>query len=508
MTIADQDRRLAAVSCDLNAPLRLATPVALEREPGVGRLNQGTDGPDSGVPARPPQERTIVASILVALARRGMGTMVALCDLVVPVAAIVAFPTIRVGLIIFTILLLLTYRSGGFYQTRVTSSVLEDMPALLARMLAAAAIVGALGTIITRDGDTKNFMVIAILVGLGTLGGRGLAYSVVRFARGRRYIAHPALVIGCGQVGKKMADLLQENPNYGLVPAGYIDDRPLLSHEQRGYPLLGTVDDLPHVVREHGIHSVIIAFSDRPESGMVDLIRICDRLECEIFVIPRLFEVYSAHYAGESVQGMPLIRLRRPAYRAWTWGLKRLVDIVFSLSALGVASPVIAACALGVRLEGGPGILFRQERVGVDGKRFELLKFRTLKPKTDAEAATRWNIADDQRVGGFGRLLRRCSLDELPQLWNVLRGDMTLVGPRPERPYFVEQFVTEFPGYRHRHRVPSGLTGLAQVNGYRGDTSIGDRARFDNYYIENWSMWLDVKIILRTAAQVIRGAGA
>lgn len=507
MTIADQDRRLAVAPCDLDTSLSLAATVVPKESPGVARLNQGPGHPDPEVRAPGSKGRTILASILVTLARRGMGTMVALCDLVVPLGAIVVFPTLRVGLIIFTILLLLTYRSGGFYQTRVTSSVLEDMPALLARMLAAAAIVGAAGSIVTRDGDTKNFMVIAILVGLGTLGGRGLAYAVVRFARGRRYIAHPALIIGCGQVGKKMADLLQENPNYGLVPAGYIDDRPLLSPETRGYPLLGSVDDLPCVVREHGIHSVVIAFSDRPESGMVDLIRICDRLECEIFVIPRLFEVYSAHYAGESVQGMPLIRLRRPAYRAWTWGLKRLVDIVFSLSALAVASPVIGACALGVRLERGPGILFRQERVGVDGKRFELLKFRTLKPVTEVESATCWNISDDQRVGGFGRLLRRCSLDELPQLWNVLRGDMTLVGPRPERPYFVEQFVTEFPGYRHRHRVPSGLTGLAQVNGYRGDTSIGDRARFDNYYIENWSMWLDVKIILRTVAQVIRGAG-
>ncbi|MEO6715432.1 MAG: sugar transferase, partial [Mycobacteriales bacterium] len=159
------------------------------------------------------------------------------------------------------------------------------------------------------------------------------------------------------------------------------------------------------------------------------------------------------------------------------------------------------------RIETGPGVLFRQTRVGVDGRAFELLKFRSMKPSSETESQTRWNIGTDARVGRVGRFLRRSSLDELPQLWNILRGDMTLVGPRPERPHFVAQFTESHPRYTARHRVPAGLTGWAQVHGLRGDTSIEDRARFDNFYIENWSLWLDIKIIFWTVSQMLRGDG-
>ena len=173
-----------------------------------------------------------------------------------------------------------------------------------------------------------------------------------------------------------------------------------------------------------------------------------------------------------------------------------------------LAAPVLALCALAVRLESGPGILFRQERVGLDGKPFPLLKFRSLRPATHDESATRWSIAFDDRLGPVGRFLRKTSLDELPQLWNVLRGQMSIVGPRPERPHFVEQFTNEFPAYLARHRVPSGLTGTSQVHGLRGNTSIEDRARLDNFYIEHWSLWADLKIMLRTAGAVLRGTGS
>ena len=167
----------------------------------------------------------------------------------------------------------------------------------------------------------------------------------------------------------------------------------------------------------------------------------------------------------------------------------------------------MAVCALAVRLEGGPGVLFRQERVGLDGRSFEVLKFRSLKPATALESASTWNIAHDDRLGPVGRFLRQTSLDELPQLWNIVNGDMSLVGPRPERPLFVEQFTQSIPRYPGRHRVPCGLTGWSQVNGLRGDTSIEERARFDNYYVENWSLWLDIKIIVRTVDQVLRRQG-
>jgi lipopolysaccharide/colanic/teichoic acid biosynthesis glycosyltransferase len=164
-------------------------------------------------------------------------------------------------------------------------------------------------------------------------------------------------------------------------------------------------------------------------------------------------------------------------------------------------------CALAVRVEGGPGVIFRQPRVGRDGVVFQCLKLRSMRPANETDSATTWSVANDNRVGPVGRFLRRTSLDELPQLWNILRGDMTLVGPRPERPHFVDRFSAEYDRYAHRHRVQAGLTGLAQVSGLRGDTSIADRARFDNYYIEHWSLWLDMKIIVRTFSEVLFARG-
>ncbi|MBB1255997.1 sugar transferase, partial [Streptomyces alkaliterrae] len=187
---------------------------------------------------------------------------------------------------------------------------------------------------------------------------------------------------------------------------------------------------------------------------------------------------------------------------------KRALDVAAASLALLLTAPVLLACALAVRLADGPGILFRQERVGQGGRSFTLLKFRTLRPADALESATLWSVADDQRMSPVGRWLRRTSLDELPQLWNVLRGDMSLVGPRPERPYFVRQFSQRYSGYAERHRMPAGITGLAQVHGLRGDTSIEERARFDNLYIDTWSLWQDVRILLRTAVSLARPGGS
>ncbi|MEU1128239.1 sugar transferase, partial [Streptomyces sp. NPDC005899] len=195
---------------------------------------------------------------------------------------------------------------------------------------------------------------------------------------------------------------------------------------------------------------------------------------------------------------------RRPAGHR----VKRAMDAVLATAALIAASPVMALCALAVRVCDGPGVVFRQERVGRYGRTFVLLKFRTLRPADAHESATRWNVSADGRMSRVGRFLRRTSLDELPQLWNVVRGDMSLVGPRPERPYFVQQFSRIHPGYRARHRMPVGITGLAQVHGLRGDTSIEDRARFDNRYIETWSLWQDVCVLARTAGSVFRLGGS
>ncbi|MFD7290063.1 sugar transferase [Streptomyces sp. NPDC059863] len=208
--------------------------------------------------------------------------------------------------------------------------------------------------------------------------------------------------------------------------------------------------------------------------------------------------------------GFAARRVEPPAVHGRRRGavVKRLLDVVFTLPLLVAASPVLLACALAVRFCDGRDVLFRQERVGQHGRTFTLLKFRTLRPADEHESATRWNIANDLRMSPVGNFLRRTSMDELPQLWNVLRGDMSLVGPRPERPFFVANFSKTQPGYAARHRMPVGITGLAQVHGLRGDTSIEERSRFDNHYIDHWSLWQDVCILLRTAVSLVRPAGS
>jgi exopolysaccharide biosynthesis polyprenyl glycosylphosphotransferase len=313
------------------------------------------------------------------------------------------------------------------------------------------------------------------------------------------------LVVGCGGLGAQLVEILGSG-EHGLLPIGFIDDDPRLPAAARPLPVLGGIADLERLVAEHEVAIVVIAYSNAPEMVVVDVLRGCQGLDVEIFTVPRFWQVTNTHRFVQSVRGVPLVRLRRPAFRAQSWRLKRVMDVTVSAIGLLVLSPVIAACALAVRLEVGPGVLFRQERVGMDGKHFPLLKLRTLRVE-DAESDTRWSVGEDSRVGPLGRWLRRLSLDELPQLWNVLRGDMSLVGPRPERPHFVEKFTVDYDDYLWRHRVPVGVTGWAQVHGLRGDTSISERARFDNHYVENWSLWLDVKILLRTVVQVVTAAG-
>jgi exopolysaccharide biosynthesis polyprenyl glycosylphosphotransferase len=399
------------------------------------------------------------------------------------------------------------YALGGLYRSRLTLSVLDDVPSLVARGLVAGAVVTTGDLLLGGRPLRDSVLATAGLAILLAFIGRGFSYSVVRSVRRAGLISHNALVVGAGRIGGQLVSLLLDHRECGLRPVGFLDSDPLLAEHEMRVPLLGGYSALARVVEEQRVAAVIVAFGTERERRMVDVLRALHRLECEIFFVPRLFEMHSA--GGQSVDslwGLPLVRMKRAPYRSSAWQLKRFLDVVVAGLALVLLSPLFAAIALAVRFHGGRGVLFRQERVGVDGRRFAVLKFRTLTPATAEESATAWSIAGDRRLGRVGRFLRRTSLDELPQLWNVLVGDMSIVGPRPERPHFVDQFKQAFPHYIHRHRVPAGLTGWAQVHGLRGDTSIQDRARFDNYYVENWSLWLDVKIMLRTVASFLRGA--
>ena len=396
---------------------------------------------------------------------------------------------------------------GGHYKARVSPSLLDELPGLAGRALVAGAITTSVSAVLFKTGSPNPIYALLLLVAAACVG-RAVGYQALRSHRRTAATGRPTLIVGCGHVGNQLAEALLEHPEYGLTPVGFIDDEPLVADSERHVPLLGGTRGLTHLLVEHRIDTVIVAFTTSRESVMVDMLRTCDRLSCEIFFVPRLYELHGAGKDTELIWGLPLTRLKRASYRTPTWRIKRVFDLIAASLGLVVLSPVLALCALAVRLEGGPGVIFRQERVGLDGKRFTIYKFRSLKPADEYESAQRWSIAADPRLGPVGRTLRNLSLDELPQLWNVVRGDMSLVGPRPERPVFVDEFAERFPRYNARHRVPVGLTGWAQVNGLRGDTDIADRATFDNYYIENWSLWMDIKIILQTIAQALGGRGS
>src|ERR671934_129717 len=301
---------------------------------------------------------------------------------------------------------------------------------------------------------------------------------------------------------------LLEHPEFGLQPVGFLDKEPL---EEPGLPVpvLGASWDLERIVEQHAIEHLVITFSKAPSEVLLREVKRCEELGVAVFLVPRLFESVTERLSVEHIGGLPLLSARRPDPKGWHFALKYTADRVVAVLILVAAAPLLLVLALGTLVSVGRPVFFRQPRVGLDGRRFEMLKFRSM--HATVEPVVLPDLPQDTAPGGvegndrrtrFGTFLRRTSLDELPQLLNVLRGDMSLIGPRPERPDFVELFERNVHRYGDRHRVKSGITGWAQVNGLRGKTSLSDRVEWDNYYIENWSLWLDVKILLMTALAV------
>lgn len=394
--------------------------------------------------------------------------------------------------------------ASGLYRSQLNQTLLDSLPRLFRAWLIAVALL-----VISSQLVLGKFigLYLAAYSGVLLLVFRLLATLVVRMLRASGVVRHGTIIVGADATGLMIAEKIAVNPECGLATLGFLDDL-AVSAEGLSAPMLGGPDDLEAILLSRQPRALIIAHSHLSEAALVTMVRTCHRNRCELFVLPRLYEISNMSEDTDFLGGMPLIRLRRRAYRTWGWRIKRVVDVLLAGVSLVVLTPVLALVALAVRLEGGPGIIFRQERVSVDGRRFHVLKFRSMRPANDVESGTQWNIARDSRVGTVGKFIRATSLDELPQLWNILRGEMSIVGPRPERPFFVAEFDLLYGGYSARHRVPCGLTGWAQVHGLRGDTSISERARFDNFYIENWSLWLDFKIMLMTVSSVFNKPGS
>jgi exopolysaccharide biosynthesis polyprenyl glycosylphosphotransferase len=331
---------------------------------------------------------------------------------------------------------------------------------------------------------------------------RAGACAALKAAHRRGRLLEPALVVGTGATAVRVAHLLRDHPELGVAPRGFLDSRP--PPHQVGLPLLGELTELAEVVARYGIQRVIVCFPAARDEDLVPLVRACRPLPVDVCVVPRMYELGAALPRGylDELCDIPLVPLRRLGHGRLGAGAKAAFDVAGATALLVAVTPVLLALAVAVRRDGGGPALFRQTRLTRAGATMELLKLRSMIDHPDSD--TRWAVLPEQTTS-LGRWLRRTHLDELPQLLNVLRGEMSLVGPRPERPYFAARFGLQIPRYVDRHRMRTGLTGWAQVHGLHGDTSIADRVRFDNFYIEHWSPWMDLVILARTLCTVPSG---
>ena len=430
------------------------------------------------------------------------------------VQAVLDVPPDRAPLLVLPGLTMLLLYLRGLYRTRLRALVLDGVVPILSAVSVATMGVLTLGLYLNgrapspRDGvRVWAFAVIAISAG------RIVLYLAQRWARARRLVGKPVLIMGAGLIGSQVARRLESHSEYGLVPVGFVDSEPRSIAEVGGreMPVLGTVEDVDEVVRTVGVRHLIVAFSSVADVRVSRVIQRCQELGVEVSVVPRMFDAINNRVGYDTVGGLPLMSFSAVNPKGWQFAVKHVFDRVLAFVLLLVLSPLLLLAAWAVRVSSPGPAMFRQRRVGRDGKPFNLYKFRSMRvpvpDESDSRSGLEFLLAGDTAPGGVegadrrtgvGRLLRRTSLDELPQLINVLRGEMSIIGPRPERPEFVQLFSDDIMRYGDRHRVRAGITGWAQVHGLRGQTSLAERVEWDNYYIANWSIGLDVKILALT----------
>jgi exopolysaccharide biosynthesis polyprenyl glycosylphosphotransferase len=431
------------------------------------------------------------------------------------VAAVVPPAVSRAELVWFVLFAVFVYAFDlfpTFSKRHLRLDTLNEIRDLILRAGVAAMAVLSIRVLVTDDATAAAETVrmwgsaITFLV----LGSIAAAQFELR-ARRRGAATRRALIIGAGNVGRLAARRLLAEPDLGLKPVGFLDDSPLPGDGGHNLPLLGASWDLEEVVRRNGIQHVILTFSTASHDVLLNIMRRCEALGVAVSIVPRLFEKMTTKLGIDYVGGLPLISPQKVDPRGWQFQVKYMFDRLIAAVCLLVAAPILLVTALAVWISLGRPILYRQRRVGRDGQEFGMLKFRSMSEGSDDEELPRLlpglapgGVEGTDRRTSVGRFVRRLSLDELPQLINVLKGEMSLVGPRPERPEFTELFERDIYRYAERLRVKSGITGWAQVHGLRGQTSLSDRVEWDNYYIENWSLWLDCKILMLTFRSIFR----
>ena len=413
----------------------------------------------------------------------------------------------------FAVIAMSLWALRGLYRRPLKLRVLDDV----ARVVAASAVAGmtVLSIRLLRgdDGTLATEVVRLTAFAAVYVGAGRVALSLAANGWWRtRSLRRPTLIVGAGKVGRLVARRLLDEPGLGLRPVAFLDPDPLpAENDGLELPVAPTSASLEDLVEQFDIRQVVFTFSMASNDAFLALVKRCNELGLGVSIVPRLFERVPDRLQVDRLGGLPLMTVRPSDPRGVQYTIKYALDRVVASLLLVLLAPILIAAAVAVWLDGGRPIFFRQVRVGRDGRRFEMLKFRSMAPGAGSAIPT--HLFHELKAGGVegvdrrtrvGAFLRRTSIDELPQLINVVKAEMSLVGPRPERPEFVSEFERRVYRYDERHRVKAGITGWAQVHGLRGQTSIADRAEWDNYYIENFSLWLDLKVLLMTVAAVAR----
>ena len=445
---------------------------------------------------------TLVASFLLAWVLRFRMDLIPLMAPIPPIGPYLAL--LGAILVIWTVVL----QVGNAGVTRTHRPLADEIAALIQVHTFGILLVFALMFFIRPFTFSRVMMVLfwslSTLALVAERGGfRLLERALARKGSGLRRI----LLVGTGKLAREVLRRIQSRPELGYRFVGALSGDAEPSGKIRRVPILGGYDRLGSAIAGQEVDLVIMALPSEEQECMGAILDHLDDAMVDVWVVPDFVRHVRLRGGIAQFEGMPFISLQTSPMGGWNGLVKRLLDLTLAMATLLLLAPLMALIAVTVRLTSRGPALYRQERMGLDGRRFQILKFRSMVEKAEKDGA-RFASADDQRVTPVGRLLRKTSLDELPQLLNIIRGDMSLVGPRPERPVFIEDFRQHFPRYMLRHRVKAGMTGFAQVHGLRGNTSLEARLEHDLFYIENWSVWLDLKILLMTIPAVLRGKGA
>lgn len=396
--------------------------------------------------------------------------------------------------------LIIYYRCGVYEPKRTSRSRNEIYGILQANAIGMAALIIILYLIIREINYARSVMAIFFVLNIClTACVRVVLRKVLQTIRSKGYNLKHILLVGYSRAAEEYINRILDNPQWGYVVCGVLDEHVPAGATYKGVKVLGTIGNLEIILPENKLDEIAITLSLKDYDLLEGIVDICEKSGVHTKFIPDYNSLIPTRPYTEDLMGLPVINIRYvPLTNTGNMVAKRIVDILGASFGIIITSPVMLISAMLVKLTSPGPIIFRQERVGLHNKPFHMYKFRSMEMQRPNEEKKAWTVKNDPRVTGVGKILRRTSIDELPQLFNILKGDMSLVGPRPERPLFVEKFKEEIPRYMVKHQVRPGLTGWAQVNGLRGDTSIRKRIEYDIDYIENWTMGFDIKIILMT----------